>query len=73
MDFGRSDLKFVYAVPRDLQREGFLRGLWVAGAGIAMTLGAVSAAGLRRQPRGGAFGRSGLAQLRRRPAESADP
>jgi two-component sensor histidine kinase len=41
MDFGQSELKFVYAVPRDLQREGFLRGLWVAAAGLAMTLGAV--------------------------------
>lgn len=41
MDFGQGDLKFVYAVPRNLQREGFLRGLWVAAAGIAMTLGAV--------------------------------
>jgi two-component sensor histidine kinase/CHASE1-domain containing sensor protein len=40
MDFGRGELKFVYAIPRDLQREGFLRGLWMAGAGIAMTLGA---------------------------------
>ncbi|MFZ5691775.1 MAG: HWE histidine kinase domain-containing protein [Pseudomonadota bacterium] len=41
MDFGHGELKFVYAVPRDLQREGFLRGLWVAGAGIAMTLATV--------------------------------
>jgi two-component sensor histidine kinase len=41
MDFGRGELKFVYAVPRDLQREGFLRGLWIAAAGIAMTLGTV--------------------------------
>jgi two-component sensor histidine kinase len=38
MDFGKGELNFVYAVPRDLQREGFLRGLWVAGTGIAMTL-----------------------------------
>lgn len=41
MDFGQGELKFVYAVPRNLHREGFMRGLWVAGAGIAMTLGAV--------------------------------
>jgi two-component sensor histidine kinase len=41
MDFGHGELKFVYAVPRDLQREGFLRSLWVAGAGIAMTLATV--------------------------------
>jgi two-component sensor histidine kinase len=41
MDFGQGELKFVYAVPRNLQREGFLRGLWTAAAGIAMTLGAV--------------------------------
>jgi two-component sensor histidine kinase len=41
MDFGQGELKFVYAVPRNLQREGFLRGLKIAGAGIAMTLGAV--------------------------------
>jgi two-component sensor histidine kinase len=41
MDFGQGELKFVYAVPRNLQREGFLRGLRIAGAGIAMTLGAV--------------------------------
>src|SRR5690606_34732546 len=41
MDFGQGELKFVYAVPRDLQREGFLRGLWVAGAGITMTLATV--------------------------------
>ena len=41
MDFGQGELKFVYAVPRDLRREGFLRGLWVAGAGIAMTLATV--------------------------------
>lgn len=41
MDFGQGELKFVYAVPRDLRREGFLRGLWVAAAGIAMTLGTV--------------------------------
>lgn len=41
MDFGQGELKFVYAVPRDLQREGFLRGLWVAGTGIAMTLATV--------------------------------
>jgi len=41
MSFGQGELKFVYAVPRDLRREGFLRGLWVAAAGIAMTLGAV--------------------------------
>lgn len=41
MDFGQGELKFVYTVPRDLQREGFLRGLWVAGAGVALTLAAV--------------------------------
>jgi len=41
MDFGQNDLRFVYAVPRDLQREGFLHGLWIACAGIAMTLGTV--------------------------------
>ncbi|MGE3991470.1 sensor histidine kinase [Pseudorhodoplanes sp.] len=41
MDFGQGELKFVYAVPRDLQREGFRRGLWMAGAGIAVTLAAV--------------------------------
>lgn len=41
MDFGRGELKFVYAVPRDLRREGFVRGLWMAGAGLAMTLGTV--------------------------------
>jgi two-component sensor histidine kinase len=37
MDFGRGSLRFVYAVPRDLQREGFRRGLWIAVAGIALT------------------------------------
>jgi two-component sensor histidine kinase len=41
MDFGQDELKFVYAVPRDLRREGFLHGFWIASAGIAMTLGAV--------------------------------
>jgi two-component sensor histidine kinase len=41
MDFGHGELKFVYAVSRDLQREGFMRSLWVAGAGIAMTLATV--------------------------------
>ena len=41
MDFGQSELRFVYAVPRDLQREGFLHGLWVAGTGLALTFGAV--------------------------------
>ena len=41
MDFGQGELKFVYAVPRDLQREGFMRSLWVATAGILMTLSAV--------------------------------
>ena len=40
MDFARSELKFVYSVLRDLQREAFLRGLWLAVAGIATTLGA---------------------------------
>ena len=37
MDFGRSDLTFVYAVPRDLAREAFLHGLWVAALGLAIT------------------------------------
>lgn len=41
MEFGQGELRFVYAVPRDLRREGFLRGLLVAGAGIAMTLATV--------------------------------
>jgi two-component sensor histidine kinase len=41
MDFGQGELKFVYAVPRDLQREGFLRGLWMASTGIALTLATV--------------------------------
>jgi two-component sensor histidine kinase len=41
MDFGQGELKFVYAVPRDLRRESLVRGLWIAGAGLAMTLGAV--------------------------------
>jgi two-component sensor histidine kinase len=37
MDFGRSDLTFVYAVPRDLGREAFLHGLWVVALGLAIT------------------------------------
>jgi two-component sensor histidine kinase len=41
MDFGRSDLTFVYAVPRDLARDAFLHGLWVALLGLSMTAGAV--------------------------------
>jgi two-component sensor histidine kinase len=41
MDFGQGELKFVYAVPRDLRREGFMRGLWVAAAGIMVTLATV--------------------------------
>ncbi len=38
MDFARGELKFVYAVPRDLQSESYRRGLSIAGIGIAMTL-----------------------------------
>jgi two-component sensor histidine kinase/CHASE1-domain containing sensor protein len=41
MDFGRADLTFVYSVPRDLARDAFLRGLWVALLGLAITAGAV--------------------------------
>ena len=41
MDFGRSDLTLVYSVPRDLARDAFLHGLWVALLGLAMTAGAV--------------------------------
>lgn len=41
MEFGRSDLTFVYAVPRDLAREAFLHGLWVVALGLALTCGAV--------------------------------
>ena len=41
MEFGRSNLTFVYAVPRDLAREAFLHGLWVAALGLAITAGAV--------------------------------
>lgn len=41
MDFGRSDLTFMYTVPRDLARDAFLHGLWVALLGLAITAGAV--------------------------------
>ncbi len=41
MDFGNSELRFVYSVPRDLSREGFIRGLWMASAGLALTCAAV--------------------------------
>lgn len=41
MDFGRSDLTFVYSVPRDLARDAFLHGLWVVLLGLSMTAGAV--------------------------------
>lgn len=41
MDFGNSELRFVYSVPRDLSREGFIRGLWMAIAGLAVTCAAV--------------------------------
>lgn len=37
MDFGNSELRFVYSVPRNLSREGFIRGLWMASAGLALT------------------------------------
>ena len=37
MDFGNSELRFVYSVPRNLSREGFIRGLWMASAGFALT------------------------------------
>ena len=45
MDFGRSDLTFIYAVPRDLAREAFLHGLWVVALGLAVTGGAVALVG----------------------------
>ena len=41
MEFGRSNLALVYAVPRDLAREAFLHGLWVVSLGLAITAGAV--------------------------------
>jgi len=37
MDFGNSELRFVYSVPRNLSRDGFTRGLWMASAGLALT------------------------------------
>lgn len=37
MDFGSRELRFVYSVPRNLSREGFIRGLWMASAGLALT------------------------------------
>ncbi|WP_183044285.1 sensor histidine kinase [Pseudorhodoplanes sinuspersici] len=37
MEFGNSELRFVYSVPRNLSREGFIRGLWMASAGFALT------------------------------------
>ncbi len=37
MDFGNSELRFVYSVPRNLSQEGFIRGLWMASAGLALT------------------------------------
>ncbi len=41
MEFGNSELRFVYSVPRNLSREGFMRGLWMGSAGLAMTGAAV--------------------------------
>jgi two-component sensor histidine kinase len=42
MEFARSELRFVYAVPRDLAREGLMRGLSVAGIGLLLTLATVA-------------------------------
>lgn len=41
MDFGASELRFVYSVPRNLSREGLIRGFWMGSAGLAMTGAAV--------------------------------
>ena len=41
MDFGKSDLRLVYMVPRDIAREGFWRGVKVALIGLMLTLGAI--------------------------------
>ena len=39
--FGGQELKFVYTVPRNLGREGFLHGIWVAIAGFCLTGAAI--------------------------------
>lgn len=41
MDFGRSDLTFVYSVPRNLSREAFMRAVWIGLIGLLVTAGAV--------------------------------
>ncbi len=41
MDFGNSELRFVYSVPRDLRHEAFVHGFWVGSAGLALTGAAV--------------------------------
>ena len=64
---------FVYAVPRDLAREGFLRGLWVALLGLAITRGAVLLVGYISNRATALCRGSGLAPLGGRPAEGADP
>lgn len=46
MEFAGRQLRFVYTLPRDLAREGFWRGLWVAMIGITLTLATVSLLGL---------------------------
>jgi two-component sensor histidine kinase len=40
-NFGGQELRFVYSVPRDLRREGFLHGIWVAVAGFCLTAAAI--------------------------------
>lgn len=44
-DFGGRELKFVYTIPRDLTREGLMHGLWIGGAGLALTFAAIALVG----------------------------
>lgn len=44
-DFGGRELKFIYTIPRDLAREGILHGLWIGGAGLALTFAAIGLIG----------------------------
>src|SRR5690606_30578771 len=39
--FGGRDLTFVYAIQRNLTREGLLHGMWVAIAGFCLTGAAI--------------------------------